>query len=803
MAQKYLAPPALDPEKYAAWKTEMAIWELATPLAAEKRAPSVFLTLEGSSRNAVREISPQELGAADGMKKLYDKLDTLHLADKNVSALLAYEKFEKFKRAEGTSVKDYLNEFDHLEAELKTHNITLPPAVLAYRALKSANLSDENERLIRATVSDLTLAEMSKHLKKVMEGYDSEKFSNSMAVNIKKEPEVSFIESKGMEKNSDQENKMDDEQEVYYGYQSYGRNRSNNRRPWRGGRARGRNNFTNRGAGSRGSNPLDQYGNPSKCAVCGSTFHWARSCPDANRDRESESTLHEVKIVLMSHNVQEKRTLLGQTIGAMILDSGCTKTVCGSTWLECFLETLSKEEQKSIKTSVGINKFKFGNGQELPSIKHVTLPCIIGNVKVDINTDVVESEIPLLLSKAAMKKAKTKLDFVNDKVQMLGRTFELSCTDNGHYYVPITKSLPVNGDSREVLFISDLNKISKNDKTKIINKLHRQFSHPSSEKMNRFVKNAGVTDREFLDILSECPCKCEICIKYKKTEPRPVVGLPLATRFNETVVMDIKEIKGNKVLHLVDYATRYSVAAKLKSKESLEIIATVFKYWISYFGAPKMFLTDNGGEFDNENFRDMAQNLNMIIKTTAAESPWSNGLNERHNGILGETVIKTLEDVGCPFDIALHWGVSAKNTLQNVHGYSPNQLVFGFNPNLPSILNDRLPALEGVTTSEMIANNLNAMHKARKAYIESESSERLRRALRHNVRSSIAYKYNNGDLVYYKRNKSNRWQGPGSVIGWENKQVLIKHGGSYVRVHPCRLQTFKTNQDLVQDNSCQ
>ena len=24
-------------------------------------------------------------------------------------------------------------------------------------------------------------------------------------------------------------------------------------------------------------------------------------------------------------------------------------------------------------------------------------------------------------------------------------------------------------------------------------------------------------------------------------------------------------------------------------------------------------------------------------------------------------------------------------------------------------------------------------------------------------------------------------------IGWEHKQVLVKHGGTYVRVHPCRL----------------
>ena len=26
-----------------------------------------------------------------------------------------------------------------------------------------------------------------------------------------------------------------------------------------------------------------------------------------------------------------------------------------------------------------------------------------------------------------------------------------------------------------------------------------------------------------------------------------------------------------------------------------------------------------------------------------------------------------------------------------------------------------------------------------------------------------------------------------TVIGWKHKQVLVKHGGTYVRVHPCRL----------------
>ena len=45
------------------------------------------------------------------------------------------------------------------------------------------------------------------------------------------------------------------------------------------------------------------------------------------------------------------------------------------------------------------------------------------------------------------------------------------------------------------------------------------------------------------------------------------------------------------------------------------------------------FLVDNGGEFNNNEFISFCENFNMNIKMTAAESPWSNGLVERHNGI--------------------------------------------------------------------------------------------------------------------------------------------------------------------------
>ena len=76
-------------------------------------------------------------------------------------------------------------------------------------------------------------------------------------------------------------------------------------------------------------------------------------------------------------------------------------------------------------------------------------------------------------------------------------------------------------------------------------------------------------------------------------------------------------------------------------------------------------------------------------------------------------------------NILVAWAVSTKNTLHNYYGFSPNQLVYGKNPNFPSVLIDKPLALEGKTSSEIIANHLNAMHAARKAFIEAEASEKL------------------------------------------------------------------------------
>ena len=100
--------------------------------------------------------------------------------------------------------------------------------------------------------------------------------------------------------------------------------------------------------------------------------------------------------------------------------------------------------------------FKFGDGNKLNSLYKVILPCVIADIEVSIITDVVNSDIPLLLSKDAMKNAGTCLNFEDVTVTMLKKKIPLSCTSSGHYYIPITKPLPDKRKFKHIPFIKEI-----------------------------------------------------------------------------------------------------------------------------------------------------------------------------------------------------------------------------------------------------------------------------------------------------------------------------------------------------------
>ena len=801
---------------YSEWKHEVKVWQAFTSLEKSKVGPALFLSLSGSARDAAREVPIEVLNSDTGLDTLIKKLDELFLKDENNAAFEAYDAFERYERPSGMSVFEYINAFERLYQKAKYHKLELPDGVLAYRLLRSANLSDAHQQLARATLSSLTYANMQNQLKKIFTDSSCQSVP-SATVAVKVEPVNTDTEA-GYGQADSLFVQRGRAQSVGRGFNRRGRGggpRFASRPPLRGSGT----NWTSRGgsrdpgpAGQSASqrtraksrqNPRDSKGNVTTCAVCNSWFHWAKDCPDRGEvfeasacsdDSHDSRQDEDVFVTLFARDACECRPdersksegLLGETLGYGIIDSGCSKTVCGEVWYKCHLDAMSSDDSERVVEEPSSTTFRFGDGKKVTSLKKVTFPALVAGKEVRIAADVVPYEIPLLLSKESLKKCDALLDFSQDTAVLFNSEVKLSVTSNGHYIVPVAKFHVDNvsaKDMGQVLFCSKFESANEQERVQIARKLHRQFGHPRSVKLQSLCFDAGVHDKDFFRMLDSVKETCDVCKRHRRRLPRPVVGFGMARDFNDVVALDLKQWgPGVWFCHMIDLATRYSACVVVKSKDKQTILRAIMTGWIARFGAPGQFLSDNGGEFNNEEFREMAEAFNIRVSTTAAESPWSNGINERYNGVIASTVKKVMDDTPCSLEVALAWAVSAKNSLETHLGFSPNQLVFGRNPNYPACLRDKAPALEPPSGSDLVRTHLNAMHSARQAFIQNESSEKLRRALLHQVRPS-GEKFCSGDVVLYRRHQDDKWRGPGTVIGQENKQVLVKHGGVYYRCH--------------------
>ena len=278
----------------------------------------------------------------------------------------------------------------------------------------------------------------------------------------------------------------------------------------------------------------------------------------------------------------------------------------------------------------------------------------------------------------------------------------------------------------------------------------------------------------------------------------------MAKDFNQTVALDLKIWpKFNKIIsYIVDCYTRYTQAHIIEDKKPESVIEKFLEGWIfNLFGAPESVVIDNGGEFYNSKFKDICQNLNIKIKATSAQSPYQNGLCERNHAITDNIVEKMMmDDPEIPFSRALKAATFAKNALINVSGFSPSQLVFGKQPQLPSVMSNQLPAQECLSSVKIYTDRVNAIFTARKIFSEIENSNRLNRALKAKIIPKMEH-YETGDEVFYRRKDDHIWQGPGKVIGFDGKTIIIKHGRFTYSVSQSHLIKTRSGLDAPKDLS--
>ena len=173
--RKLFVPPNLRSiEEFEDWLHETEIWQCLTDLEKDKQGPVIYLSLDEKIRKTCSDIKVKDLNSDDGVDILINKLKSLFAKDSNQAAYLAYDKFETFKRPIDMNIVDFINEFERLYNNIKKYEMELPTGVLAYRLLKSADISEDKQQLARATLSEFSYECMKRQLKAIYDNLSQE-----------------------------------------------------------------------------------------------------------------------------------------------------------------------------------------------------------------------------------------------------------------------------------------------------------------------------------------------------------------------------------------------------------------------------------------------------------------------------------------------------------------------------------------------------------------------------------------------------------------------------------------------------
>lgn len=125
------------------------------------------MSLTGTAQETVLELDANEINADDGIDKVIVKLDKLYLKDATLEKFETLEAFDSFQRKSETSIQEHIHEFDKIYNKLKDKGTTMSDDLLAYKLLKSVQLSQQDEKIVKGTTTELTLENMKTQLKKI------------------------------------------------------------------------------------------------------------------------------------------------------------------------------------------------------------------------------------------------------------------------------------------------------------------------------------------------------------------------------------------------------------------------------------------------------------------------------------------------------------------------------------------------------------------------------------------------------------------------------------------------------------
>ena len=846
------APPYIeDYAQFSTWAAVVGAWSKTSPIPLKEQGFILAQELpKESSRygatlreDVFKECPPEELiNNEKGIDNIITFLKGRFWVDTEQDVYDTHDNLKTIHRKRGQALNDYIIEFDKLMK--KAERLKIRPSgeemdmCLAMDLIGTADLNGYEKMLIKSvcnvTNGDGKRYETVKAKMREILGQNGDKNIPSSDNNVLLAQNNSKTEDDIIQNNST------DEAYIAKGwkpppnhnrrYQNSNNRYQNSNNRYQAGR-NGGNNYNNtqqqKYYRTKKKNPPGPDGKPLRCLCCKANTHLIENCPDklenkkdkkykevymtnketdqdekflieiSNSESEKEDNGEAFCSVYCSESKEELSSFTAEALNKAALDTCCTSSICGEKWLNIYLKALPTEMKNKIIGPKESNKhFLFGNQGRLKSIAKYTIPAKIGGEDNYLKIDVIPSDIPLLLSKGEMKRLGMSLDIKNDKGFINGKPLILTTTNAGHYVVDLLQSK----EEIEEVCVTELDEDNEKVQMKALEKVHRQFGHRSKLQFVTILKEAGKWQEKFSKMIDRIMNRCEGCILRKRSPDKPAVAPPMSNDFGQVLGMDLKVWDKNKniyILYMIDTYSRYQVATVIRSKEASEIVKAFTTKWLPIFGRVDKILTDNGGEFNNEDMREVASLLNVQLLTTGANAPWQNGGIEKNHYTTDSCLHATKRDFpDMPLEVALAWAVCAVNSMSSVRGFSPYQIVFGRNIKLPNIIEDPPPTWEEPQKSKEMMDTLNALHATRVAYTKSERCERIRRALRAKIRINDTI-YEKGDIVYFKKEDENTWRGPAKVVFQDSKVIFIRIGSIYYRVSANRI--IKAGEELAKD----
>ena len=145
-------------------------------------------------------------------------------------------------------------------------------------------------------------------------------------------------------------------------------------------------------------------------------------------------------------------------------------------------------------------------------------------------------------------------------------------------------------------------------------KLHRQFVHPTPEKLIKTLNSAKQpwsSDNKIKESIVEVTEGCLTCQLYQKLPPCLIVELPVATSFKECIVMDLEFYKGRISFYIL---LNMQHVCQLPLKLNQKIQEQYFVFGFKFMGQRKNFYWIMGESMPTKiSLKCVKQWMNMFI----------------------------------------------------------------------------------------------------------------------------------------------------------------------------------------------